>query len=418
MLQFQNIRLPYYHMLSDGRYDGMKSLFEFYFDVLAVSEARTREWYNMTAGSFFPETLQQNGLYASGEMGWGCHSADPKGPLPSNTYIRYHREGGLELSLLAVDWLAHTGDIGYFQGTLLPQIESYVDYYANHFDITKGKLDIFPAQALETWQCKAVPPVRASCVTNPMPEVAGLSALLPRLLELNESVVPLSTHAKWMTLLTRVPPLPVGKCVGVFADKDVQCLRPGQALPPSTSNSENAELYAIHPYRQVGLYRNRELGVMSFYDRKFHGDTGWSEDFMDAALLGLANETAREAIARATVLPYTGYRWIGFQAGIGAGGPITDHGGVATAGLRYMLMHTGILSASGTLTPQIVLFPAWPCRDWAVDFKLHAPGSTVVQGSYDGAGHVSNFSITPAERRHDVIFADCVHGGDDVSWQQ
>ena len=57
---------------------------------------------------------------------------------------------------------------------------------------------------------------------------------------------------------------------------------------------------------------------------------------MDSALLGLANETASAAIAHAIVAPYSGYRWVGFQAGIGAGGPITDHGGVATAGLRYI----------------------------------------------------------------------------------
>ena len=65
---------------------------------------------------------------------------------------------------------------------------------------------------------------------------------------------------------------------------------------------------------------------------------------------------------------------LGFQAGIGAGGPITDHGGVATAGLRYMLMHTGITGADGSASSTIVLFPAWPCDDWAVHFKLHAPG--------------------------------------------
>jgi hypothetical protein len=91
---------------------------------------------------------------------------------------------------------------------------------------------------------------------------------------------------------------------------------------------------------------------------------------MDAALLGLANETASAAIAHATVAPYSGYRWVGFQAGIGAGGPITDHGGVATAGLRYMLLQSGV-SVDGSLSQQIVLFPAWPCHDWAVHFRLH-----------------------------------------------
>ena len=106
-------------------YESVKSLFEFYYNALPVAQARTSSWWNIT-GTFFPETMQQNGLYASAGMGWGCKSADPKHPLPSNTYIRYHREGGLELSLMALDWFAHTGDSAYFRSKLLPQVELYV----------------------------------------------------------------------------------------------------------------------------------------------------------------------------------------------------------------------------------------------------------------------------------------------------
>eukprot|EP00040_Diaphanoeca_grandis_P036043 m.228213 g.228213 ORF g.228213 m.228213 type:complete len:1005 (+) comp33539_c0_seq1:52-3066(+) len=406
---FQNIRLPYYHMLHDGQYDAMKSLFGFYFSILEVSKARTQAWFNIS-GTYFPETVQQNGLYADNSMGWGCKSADPKRPLPSNTYIRYHREGGLELALLAIDWLDHTGDVEYFQSTLLPQIELYVDYYDQHFPTTSdGILDIFPAQALETWQCTSVPPVRSDCATNPMPEVAGLTAVLPRLLALDStSGVTPAMKLKWSTLMTRVPPLPVADCNLSSTHVAGVCLRPAASLPSHTSNSENPELYAVHPYRVVGLFANRTLGNASFVARRFHGDTGWSEDLMDAALLGLANESARGAIARASVKPYTGLRWIGFQAGIGAGGPITDHGGVATAGLRYMLLQTRVADESGLANNKIVLFPAWPCHDWAVNFKLHAPGNTTVEGFYDGAGGLTNFSVTPAHRKQDVVFADCV----------
>jgi hypothetical protein len=38
---FQNIRLPYYHMLHDGRYEAIKSLFEFYYGMLPVSEVKS-----------------------------------------------------------------------------------------------------------------------------------------------------------------------------------------------------------------------------------------------------------------------------------------------------------------------------------------------------------------------------------------
>ena len=124
---FQNIRLPYYHMLADGRFENMKSLFNFYHRVLAVSKARTKEWFGIE-GTYFPETMRQSGLMDSGEMGFRCNftTGGDTGPIPTNPYIRYHREGGLELSLLALDWLEHSGDLGYFQQTLLPQIVLYV----------------------------------------------------------------------------------------------------------------------------------------------------------------------------------------------------------------------------------------------------------------------------------------------------
>eukprot|EP01043_Picozoa_sp_COSAG02_P030750 COSAG02_NODE_1978_length_10204_cov_8.298268_10_plen_142_part_00 len=136
---------PYYHMLADGRFEAMKSLFGFYGGMLPVSKARTQKWFNIT-GTFFPETKQQTGLYDSGGLGWGCKSASPTVPTPSNSYIRYHREGGLEIGLMMVDWLEHTDDVTYWKSALLPQIEAYVDYYAQHFkdDATTGKIDMFP----------------------------------------------------------------------------------------------------------------------------------------------------------------------------------------------------------------------------------------------------------------------------------
>ena len=52
------MRLPYYHMLADGRFEDMKSLFNFYHRVLEVSKARTKAWYNISEGTFFPETMR------------------------------------------------------------------------------------------------------------------------------------------------------------------------------------------------------------------------------------------------------------------------------------------------------------------------------------------------------------------------
>ena len=430
-------------MLADGRFEEMKSLFEFYGSVLPVSTARTAAWFAHD-GAFFPETMSVFGAYAGGALGWGCTGlAGQVEPTPANPYIRYHREGGLELAALALDWAEHTMDWQYFHHTLLPQVSAYVEYYAQHFNgssssitSTSGgggggvdgsgrgdessQLDIFPAQALETWQCSD-PASRADCVTDPAPEIAALRALLPRLIALDDApasasggvyAAPPALRARWAALLARVPPLPLNGS----AAAPHTVLWPGAQLPGHMSNSENPELYAVHPYRLVGLLANTSLGKATYAARRRQGNTGWSQDAMDAALLGLREEASTLVAARAQVPPFAGYRWPGFQAGIGAGGPITDHGGVTTAALRYLLLQTGLNDGGGAPTSrQIVLFAAWPCDDWAVDFKLHAPGATVLQGSYDGAGRLSNFSIVPSARASDVLFAGCVNASA-VEW--
>ena len=50
---------------------------------------------------------------------------------------------------------------------------------------------------------------------------------------------------------------------------------------------------------------------------------------------------------------------------------------------------------------RIRLLPAWP-KEWDVDFKLHAPCRTVVEGSVRG-GEVRELKVTPESRRKDVV---------------
>jgi len=50
---------------------------------------------------------------------------------------------------------------------------------------------------------------------------------------------------------------------------------------------------------------------------------------------------------------------------------------------------------------RIHLLPAWP-REWNVDFRLHAPGRTVVEGRVE-QGVLRDFCITPESRRGDVV---------------
>ena len=62
-------------------------------------------------------------------------------------------------------------------------------------------------------------------------------------------------------------------------------------------------------------------------------------------------------------------------------------------GLQEMLMQT--------IGKEIRLLPAWP-KDWDVDFKLHAPRRTTVEGRVR-SGEIISLKVTPKERRSDVV---------------
>jgi hypothetical protein len=52
-------------------------------------------------------------------------------------------------------------------------------------------------------------------------------------------------------------------------------------------------------------------------------------------------------------------------------------------------------------TGKLHLFPAWP-KDWDVDFKLHAPGQTIVEGVFKG-GKIESLKVTPESRAKDIV---------------
>jgi hypothetical protein len=73
--------------------------------------------------------------------------------------------------------------------------------------------------------------------------------------------------------------------------------------------------------------------------------------------------------------------------------PDQDHGGILLKTLQAMLLQTD--------GRQILLFPAWP-RDWNVDFKLHAPYNTILEGRFQD-GKLVELSVTPESRHSDVV---------------
>ena len=80
--------------------------------------------------------------------------------------------------------------------------------------------------------------------------------------------------------------------------------------------------------------------------------------------------------------------------------PSADHFAVMSNALTYMLIQT-LDDANAT----VLLLPAWPCR-WSVNFKLHAPRRTIIEGELKN-GSLISLTVTPESRRADVSVAKC-----------
>ena len=76
--------------------------------------------------------------------------------------------------------------------------------------------------------------------------------------------------------------------------------------------------------------------------------------------------------------------------------PDQCHGSVTMIALQRMLM----LCEGKTIR----LLPAWP-KEWDLDFKLHAPYNTSVEGRVEN-GEVIGLKVTPESRREDVVIME------------
>jgi alpha-L-fucosidase 2 len=239
-----------------------------------------------------------------------------------------------------------------------------------------GKIRFAPAQSLETWH-EAV---------NPLPEIAGLRYLLPKLIELPTTITTEEVRSRWRRMVDDLPPIPTG-------EKDGRpVLLPAEQFDKK-KNTENPELYAIFPFRLFGVGKpNLQLARNTFAARLHQSHDCWSQDDVQMAYLGMTQEAKEFVSRRASPQSRSQSRFPAFWDAFHDWIPDMDHGGVLQLALQAMLMQT-----EGS---EILLLPAWP-REWDVDFKLHAPGQTVVEGRVR-EGEVTELRVTPERRRNDV----------------
>jgi hypothetical protein len=371
---FQNTRLPYHTMLTAGDLDLMQPFFKMYADALPVARARVQSYYKH-AGAYFPETMYFWGMWNNDNYGW--ERAGKTVGRSDNAYIRWHWESGIELTAMMLDYFAFTQDRTFASNILLPMAGEIVDLFDHRFARDgSGKITFTPAQALETYQEGTV---------NPMPEIAGLRTVLSGLLNLPASLLPSARSNQWTRLLGEMPALPTR----LLSSQTV--LSPAGVLGPKL-NIETPELYALFPFQHFGLgLPNLDLARRSYNLRQDIGTAGWTQDPIIAALVGATNDAKAQVIARFAARN-SASRFPGFYGPNYDWTPDQDHPSVAMIALQKMLLQC--------VGDRILLCPAWPA-DWDVEFKLRAPGNTILEGRVR-AGRLENFTITPAARAKDV----------------
>ncbi len=190
-----------------------------------------------------------------------------------------------------------------------------------------------------------------------------------------------------LELLAELPPLPQRR--EVWTQK--RYLIPALQYDVN-SNWENPELYAIFPYRLYGVSKpDLEVGRETFERRTNRQTGGWSQDVIQAALLGLTEE-ARRGVVKNFSTSHPGSRFPAFWGPNFDWIPDQDHGCAAMHALQKMLLQ----SDDG----KIFLCPAWP-KDWTVHFKLHAQNQTTIEAKVEN-GQIELLNVTPSLRQKDI----------------
>jgi len=385
---FQNTRLAYWPMIMSGDFDFMEPWFKMYLDALPFAIARARTCFGIENAAMFPETMTFWGAFLNSNYGYKRGNLAPG--LSENTYIRRYWQGMHEIIAVLIDLYAVTEDETVLHGKLLvlapPFLRFYRDYYTERDK--NGKMRITPSQSLETWH-EAV---------NPSPDIAGMQWVLDGLLALPEDKLPGDLRREWSELRRILPPLPTRSYVWEKRTEILPAVEYDQC-----ANSENPELYPVFPYRLLGVGKPRlDVGLSTWNSRRIKNSGGWQQDAIQAAMLGLTDEAKRDVIKNFST-HHPGSRFPAFWGPNFDWIPDQDHGNVACIALQRMLMQWDPCSLpehDAAPAGKIRLLPAWPA-DWDVDFRLHAPGKTVVEGRAAN-GTIRELRVSPKSRMADI----------------
>lgn len=479
----QNTRQPYYAAISAGDSDVLIGILRYFNRSMPVARARVKATMGI-GGAFWPETSTLFGTYDAAGLGYGCNGsgtagspfaggkssrqgAGPTAPAV-NGYTRFYTSGSLEICFLGLEEYFTSQNADVLVSLTLPICDAVTQFYRERFPNTNtstGKTDMFPAQVIESYWCgnggggsnawghvdsagKMTRPYgRGECPTNGAPDVAGLRAVLTKLLALPAAAVPTSYAprvANWRTSLGLLPDLATATCRsgGTSGPGPVNrgCRRCQQCpqctpttcwcnghspcTPPTNTstvvaiagqfqgirehNHENHAAYAIWPFRQYALGKpDLAIGQATYAHRPHPCSHNWCQDVADAAMLNLSTDAASQVVGRATAPPMTSRdgaaRFKGFSQHYEDYSPAVDH-----LSMMRIAMHEMLLGRLDDQNQTITLFPGWPVERWDVSFKLKGPLNTTVEAACTG-GKLTALRVTPPSRLVNIKVYGCRH---------
>ena len=402
----QNQRLVYWPMLKSGDFDAILPQFELYRKGLRGATVRVKTHFGHK-GAVYSEYTGVPGLELGAGWGWtdgtyrrrgrevpfgdpridglgGYDTIVEKGVM-ANPSISYHWESQVEHVYMIMEYHRFTGnDISSY----MPFIKSSLIFFDEHYQLRQkmrngksldenGKLVIYPSTSCESYRG----------AKNPTDLIAGLNACLESVLDLGDNYVSSSEKGYFGEFLKRIPEYPFAEINGT------PILNPAHEWLRE-SNQELPQFYPLFPFnrfkiddKEIEIFKNTYLSAPEFRKGKIQS---WHQDGIFFARMGMTQEAMdynvrklKDSERRFPTFWGPGHDWV----------PDHNHGGSGMIGLQEMLMQT--------IGDQIILFPAWP-QEWDVDFKLHAPGNTIIKCYFSG-GEIKKLKVTPASRLKDTI---------------
>ena len=379
----QNQRLVYFPMLKNGDFDLLPAQFDFYRRTLKNAELRSKTYWGH-GGACFTEQLENFGLPNPSEYGWKRPEIFDAG-RQYNAWLEYQWDTVLEFCHMILQDQQYSGaDISKY----IPLIESSLKFFDEHYRYLarrrgakelngEGQLVLYPGSACETYKM----------AYNSTSTIAALQTVIGEMLALPDKYEGQIDHAYFAAMLTRIPPISFREIDGH------KTIAPAKVWE-RVNNTEVPQLYPVYPWGMYGVgLPDPDVALNTWkYDPdalKFRSHTGWKQDAIFAARLGLTHEADSLVTLK---LKDSGRRFPAFWGPGFDWTPDHNQGGSGMIALQEMLVQT--------VGDKIYLLPAWP-GDRDVHFKLHLPKQTTIDLNYEN-GKIKQLTVIPERRKSDI----------------